>query len=269
MIKDNLTQFAHFYLEIMETEENVSFVKNPVELSPESIRKWQAGEAALQVVSPDLNLKKLWDRFLKITGICQKWQRESLINGMFLRSLRELNPVQQVELLADYLNLAPGRTRWGDILQAPVELLDFIFLHTFKPMLHNYKEKLLGQLSLEEWDRGFCPICGAKPSMAKLTGREGSRQLFCARCETQWGFRRLGCPYCNEGNSTSASFLAFDDQNRYRVYLCEVCKTYLKTVDERKGRPVADLFCEDLGTLILDQIAQKEGYRRGDNRQLA
>ena len=138
MIKDNLTQFAHFYLEIMETEENVSFVKNPVELSPESIRKWQAGEAALQVVSPDLNLKKLWDRFLKITGICQKWQRESLINGMFLRSLRELNPVQQVELLADYLNLAPGRTRWG-IFTAPVSYW-ILFFCIPKPMLHNYRK---------------------------------------------------------------------------------------------------------------------------------
>ncbi|WP_238473279.1 formate dehydrogenase accessory protein FdhE [Desulforamulus profundi] len=102
--------------------------------------------------------------------------------------------------------------------------------------------------------------------MAKLAGKEGYRKLYCGRCETEWRYRRLGCPYCKDENASQASFITMEDSKQYRIYLCERCKSYLKTIDERVCGEV-DLFCEDLATVELDQLAQAEGYRRGDRRQ--
>jgi len=48
----------------------------------------------------------------------------------------------------------------------------------------------------------------------------------------------------------------------YRVDVCEKCKRYIKTIDTKEiGEEVIPLI-EDIGTLHLDILAQKEGYKK-------
>ncbi len=170
------------------------------------------------------------------------------------------------ELITSIFKVDGQLVKWAKQLEVPVDLLDFIARVTFKPFFKTYGEAVLEQVQLNDWIKSHCPVCGDQPTMAKLAGKEGYRKLYCGRGETEWRYRRLGCPYCKDENASKALFITMEDSKQYRIYLCERCKSYLKTIDERACGEV-DLFCEDSATVELDQLAQAEGYRRGDRRQ--
>ena len=55
------------------------------------------------------------------------------------------------------------------------------------------------------------------------------------------------------------------EKSPYRIDVCEQCKRYIKTLDERKGGDEKRAFIpsvEDLATMYLDIVAEKEGYER-------
>ena len=51
-------------------------------------------------------------------------------------------------------------------------------------------------------------------------------------------------------------------ENPFRVDVCDKCKKYIKTIDERKmpENKILDFSLENINTLYLDILAQKEGY---------
>ena len=113
-----------------------------------------------------------------------------------------------------------------------------------------------------EWRRPTCPICGGYPDLALLTPENGERRLVCGRCSTDWGYRRLGCPFCKGGERETdvhhEGFAAGD-----RLYVCSLCRAYLKTLDLRqRGAPVVAQY-ERVRLLPLDVAAGREGYRPG------
>ncbi len=108
-----------------------------------------------------------------------------------------------------------------------------------------------------------CPVCGGAPLMAKLRREDGKRMLECSLCNTQWIFERLKCPFCSNEEQGTLGFFFIEEESAYRVYKCDKCKRYIKTVDERKmaeGKPRA-LVVEDVATLYLDMAAVEEGYQ--------
>jgi FdhE protein len=95
-------------------------------------------------------------------------------------------------------------------------------------------------------------------------GVEGAKYLVCSSCGYEWRFSRLGCPYCGNGNHEKLRYFHTEtDGKAYRVDVCEECKKYIKTIDLRElGEEIVPLV-EDIATLHLDMIAEKEGYKRG------
>jgi FdhE protein len=138
-------------------------------------------------------------------------------------------------------------------------LVPTIIQATLQPFLASYAEALIGSVEQELWYRGFCPICGGKPDMAFLDKERGARWLLCSRCDAEWLFRRLECPYCGTQEQNALSFFA-DDKDMYRLYVCERCKCYLKAIDLRKTEAEVLLPLERLNTLDLDKQAQDMGY---------
>ena len=111
----------------------------------------------------------------------------------------------------------------------------------------------------ERCKRGYCPICGGNPDFAFLDKESGARRLVCCRCDTEWLFQRLECPYCgNQDQNTLAYFT--DDNGLYRLYICEQCKQYLKTIDLRQAKDEVMIPLERLFTLGIDAQAQEYGY---------
>jgi len=140
--------------------------------------------------------------------------------------------------------------------------LFYIGLQVGKPFFEVLAEKIEKNLDLAEWKEGLCPVCGQEPAIAKLHGEEGRRMLHCCLCNTDWYFPRLQCPFCLNDDQKTLRFFFFEEEGPYRVDVCEKCKRYVKTVDERKmgTAETLPLEVEHIGTIFLDIMATNEGY---------
>lgn len=114
-----------------------------------------------------------------------------------------------------------------------------------------------------------CPLCGSAPAMAQLRGEEGARYFYCSFCGTQWPGKRLICPYCQNQDQESLRYFTVENEKSCSVYVCELCKKYIKTMNSRETPAPILLFIADLVTPHLDIMAAQEGYQRGTHNLFA
>ncbi len=141
-------------------------------------------------------------------------------------------------------------------------VLNFLVEASVKPSIELHVARVMEGLSLEWWMRGNCPLCGSPPLIAKLHGEEGKRYLQCSFCTCQWRTVRIACPYCDNKEFATLSYLSSEDEDGYRADLCEKCKGYIKTLDARKLDYEPHLELEDIITTHWDLVAMQRGYRR-------
>ncbi|MFH1896691.1 MAG: formate dehydrogenase accessory protein FdhE [Candidatus Desantisbacteria bacterium] len=144
-------------------------------------------------------------------------------------------------------------------------LIAFIFTMADRIILESIADKLRDSIDDSMWLRNYCPMCGNKPQMARLQKEDGKRLLQCAICSTQWQFMRIKCIYCGTEDQNDLRFFWADDSSPYRVDVCDKCKGYIKTVDERKCQEGMKInhFIEDIATAYLDILAVEQGYHDG------
>ena len=111
------------------------------------------------------------------------------------------------------------------------------------------------------WDRSTCPTCGALPVNAVLASRrEGRERRFaCGLCRTQWGHKRIGCPYCGIDDPGRLDLFEIEGEPMLRLDTCGGCKGYVKTVKE-EGAP--SFLADDWTTVMLDVLAAGKGFAR-------
>ncbi len=143
-------------------------------------------------------------------------------------------------------------------------LLVYLLQLCLRPALEQYAECTRGFLKESEWSEGFCPVCGSFPYLAELRGEEGRRYLYCAECGTDWGFERIGCPFCGNDEQKKLAYFSAENELQYRVDVCKSCKRYIKTIDFRKTAQDLIPDVENLATLHLDVLAKKEGLKTDD-----
>jgi FdhE protein len=134
-----------------------------------------------------------------------------------------------------------------------------------KPFYHVLASQAGEVASFKHWTEGFCPVCGDMPSFARLSKskeEEGKRYLWCASCDLEWAFQRMCCPSCGNKDHKKLKFLTTNHREELRVDVCEECKGYIKTIDERKtGQEEATTFIkENAASLFLDITAGEKGY---------
>lgn len=128
-----------------------------------------------------------------------------------------------------------------------------------KPYLAWAAEQVMPYVEQERWKRGHCPVCGGAPDFATLDAESGARRLLCSRCNSQWLYRRVGCPFCDTADHTKLAYYPSED-NVYRLYVCQECRHYLKTLDLRQVKRVVLLPVERVTTVAMDAAARQEGY---------
>lgn len=125
-----------------------------------------------------------------------------------------------------------------------------------RPFLARAAEVVQQRVSTDTWGRSGCPMCGARPGFAVITG-PGVRQLVCGRCLGRWVFDARTCPHCLAVDRLRF-FAAHDGQ--YQVAACDGCKHYTKAIDVRRaGRPLL-MSVDTVATLPLDQAITAQGY---------
>jgi len=178
---------------------------------------------------------------------------------------------KEIDLQELFKKLVEGDKEYLDSISGKAGLnkwlLTFLAESSINPLLEAYAEKLKGYVAQESWLRNYCPVCGSAPVSGELRNVEKLegvvRFLVCSSCSFKWRFTRLSCPFCGNNDHKKLRYFNTEaDGKGYRVEVCEECKKYIKTIDTTVvGEAVVPLV-EDMATLHLDIIAQKEGYKK-------
>jgi FdhE protein len=165
-------------------------------------------------------------------------------------------------LLASFSRQREPLVKVAERLEVAPALLSFILDLTLSFALRTAVEQTeLPPVSA--WQAGICPTCGGIPSMGEICGEEGRRRLHCGSCGTNWTFSRHACPFCGHHEEREKEYFTAGDERGYRVDLCRACNCYLKVVDDREVGHGLPLDIEDVTTLYLDILAQREGFTQG------
>ncbi|HHV16959.1 MAG TPA: formate dehydrogenase accessory protein FdhE [Gelria sp.] len=148
------------------------------------------------------------------------------------------------------------------------DLLFFSIDHAIRPLLRIFAEPYSQDLSddLFYWEfPAICPVCGSKSHICRLNAGDGQRFMFCDRCFTEWHVRYLYCVYCGNDQAKDIYYLNVENDDAYKLFLCNKCKGYLKTYDGRSLGKSTDLFIANIESVYLDMLAQEKGYTNHDN----
>ena len=129
--------------------------------------------------------------------------------------------------------------------------------------LQPYAERLADQAGPAETQSALCPHCSRKPHVGVLRqlGDGAKRSLICSLCATEWDYRRIVCPACEEEDVNKLPVYVAEQFGHVRVEACDTCHHYIKTIDLTKdGRavPVVD----ELAAIPLSLWASENGYKK-------
>ncbi|MEQ8200984.1 MAG: formate dehydrogenase accessory protein FdhE [Syntrophomonadaceae bacterium] len=146
----------------------------------------------------------------------------------------------------------------------PKELLIFSVDHALRPFLRAWAAPYRSPISeagFDTWDFAtVCPFCATKSNFSRVRATDGRRFMFCDRCFTEWETRNIYCVHCGNSNPHSISFLTVEGFPAYQAFICEECKGYSKSFDERQKAVRIDPFITNIETIYLDMMAQEKGY---------
>lgn len=203
----------------------------------------------------ELDLERLPPLMGEICHIAARHRPELASEFRQIKTTLTEDPSRLTTLVATYL-----KENRAESPELNPELLTFVLSNALHPFLEAYAEALRPLLKDDLWRRGHCPVCDGEPDFAYLAREGGGRGLLCSRCDTQWLHKRLECPFCGNMNRESLAYYPSED-NRYRIYVCEECKRYLKAIDLREVGEIPLLPVERIVTIDMDLAARRKGYR--------
>lgn len=137
--------------------------------------------------------------------------------------------------------------------------LEFLARTALTPAMESLRSAFADRIDTENWNWGYCPLCGSSPDMAWFND-SGKRHLHCELCGTQWAYQRIGCPFCGNENHEQLGYLEPEEETGLRVYFCKNCLKYIKTVDKRIFEETPPMVLENIVTLHLDLLAIENNY---------
>ncbi|KUJ95815.1 MAG: Formate dehydrogenase accessory protein [Desulfonauticus sp. 38_4375] len=150
---------------------------------------------------------------------------------------------------------------YGEKLKDSPRLLNFLVQSSLTPFAVVIGQSVGLALPQEEYGFGHCPICGSVPFLSVLE-KGGKRYNFCSFCLFKYPVARLTCAFCGQEQKEEHKYFSVEELPGYRVDICPECKKYIKTIDFRERDEVVLPALDDLASLPLDFLAQKEGYLR-------
>ena len=183
----------------------------------------------------------------------------------FFVMIEEHGPEALIELSRELR--ARGQPFWSELLKAAWSspssstaetILALAFLQPYAELL-----RIGASLRASQHSYALCPFCARKPTFGALRpmGDGAARSLICSFCLAEWEFRRIVCPGCGEENEKKLAVFTATGFDYIRVECCDVCKTYIKSIDLTKnGR--AEPLVDELASAPLDLWAHERGYAK-------
>lgn len=262
------TEYFEFISEVNRAKTDFrSLQREVVTIDDEDVEKRaKQGKSLIDIKKIEIDEKLVDELLQNLRPILKKYEAFSLSEIQHLMKNREkidfANLVRSV-LIGDLKDLKFVANQ----LSLNSNLLLFIGLNSAQTLMQFYVEELGDKIDPEGWLEGNCPLCGSFPAMGKLRREDGRRILWCGLCGTQWRYKRIMCPFCGNKDHNSLRYFFTEggsslEQKPFRVDVCDKCKRYIKTIDERKvpETEIPDFSWENINTLYLDILAQKDGY---------
>lgn len=131
------------------------------------------------------------------------------------------------------------------------------------PLLMACGQRAADPSRARSWSFGYCPVCGAWPTLAEVRGLARACLLRCGRCGSAWRHEGGACAFCGRPAPRDWRYLAAEhERESRRAITCGECRGYLKTVATLAGAGPSDLLLLDLQTVELDLAALANGYAR-------
>ena len=151
----------------------------------------------------------------------------------------------------------------ASMIKADKDSLAFITYNSIKPSLAMFAESVSKYLDKDNpWDKGYCQVCGSSPVISTFE-TDGKRFLTCGFCWHKWLSTRLFCPFCENREAGTLHYLFSEDEQEYRIDVCDRCNRYIKNVDTRIMSRFVYLPLEQIATLHLDIMAKEKGFESG------
>jgi FdhE protein len=246
--RPELAHHLDLYIAILQTRASIELPSITCQLPLDADARLARGEPILHADELACDWNAVAQLAREICAIAAHHRSDGA--DTFTELAREFtSPARMQQLARDYLS----RT-----LRAHHESLDtFILTHALHPWLAAAARELESRVSNDAWHRGICPICGGDPDFAALEKDGGAWRLLCARCDFDWTFARAHCPFC--GAEQITYFPSKD--GAYRLYTCDNCQRYLKTIDLRELARDAHLPAERVLTIEMDYAARRANWQ--------
>lgn len=140
------------------------------------------------------------------------------------------------------------------------EIMYLVLFNLAKPLVKVYAQEIKNQVLYDKWALNTCPVCGWHASMAVTSTENKQRILHCSLCDTAWPFKTRACTHCSNEDHSTLKYISVEGDEVHRINVCEKCRGYIKTMDESKAAVVNSSVEEDVRSIHLDIIAQREGY---------
>jgi FdhE protein len=147
---------------------------------------------------------------------------------------------------------------WNDRDSHPNDLLSFAIPTLLQPFARN----LAARAQIDKQVSPHCPFCFSKPQLGVLRpeGEGGKRYLLCSLCGTEWEYRRVICPNCEELDKEKLPIFKSDKLPYIKLAACDTCHTYLKCIDLGiDGRAIPEV--EDVASLPMSLWMLENGFQ--------
>ncbi len=109
------------------------------------------------------------------------------------------------------------------------------------------------------WDKGYCPLCGAAPMVARIDEGITKRWLHCSQCGNEWTFSRVVCPSCQNRDQKTMEYFFIQDKEQESTFVCTRCKHYLITMNKVSDLTSFHGEVAALSLVHLDVLMQEKG----------
>jgi FdhE protein len=261
--------YVDFYrnLETWQNEQQIRLQRDYLPVEADVKQLLNNNRPLIELVKFEINSNLYKDLHTKLLAFIKGSRNESgkVMDAIFNRvSELDFSDLAQKIAIQDYDHL----TNLALDLGLPVELFLFTLDHAFRPFLRVFALPFSQALSSEEianWPFPTqCPCCGSKSYISRLRSSDGRRFMFCDRCFSEWETSLIYCVHCGNSEPGSIKYVSIENDSAFQIYVCEKCKGYLKTINERKLGQSTDLFIANIETIYLDLLAREKGYSNHD-----
>ena len=257
-------EILDFYALVLEEQENIKTKLKIKLLDPDEEpmkSRRERGVSLLKQKEFEIDLGASQELFYGLCRISQGITQKMALEIPKIEHVIEHDQLKLEKVLIRHYDdkwLAKATEKW----KLDMGILSFLVKASVRPSLEAQMEQLKRIIDLETWLKRNCPICGSLPYIAELRDEGGKKYFRCSFCGCQWRWERLACPYCQNRTIDALHYFYSEEEEAYRVDLCDHCKGYIKTVDSRKLDYEPDLDLEDVITIHLDLLAIEKGYKR-------